>query len=82
MDVGMPGLDGIEATRRIKTRSPGTSVIALSARTDAKTVDTVMRAGGRGYLSKNDAFDELARAIRAVAAGQTYFSRSIAALDS
>ncbi|HEX3695157.1 MAG TPA: chemotaxis protein CheB [Polyangia bacterium] len=78
MDVAMPDLDGVAATREIKARNPKTAVVALSARTDQRTAARILKAGATGYVSKEDAFAELAIAIRAVAARQPYFSPRVA----
>jgi two-component system chemotaxis response regulator CheB len=80
MDVAMPDLDGVAATRQIKARNPKTAVVALSARTDERTAARILKAGATGYVSKSDAFAELATAIRAVAAHQSYFSPRIASV--
>jgi len=78
MDVAMPGLNGVEATRRLRESSPGSRVVALSMHSDRRFVMGMLRAGAAGYLLKDSAFEELADAIRAVAAGQTYLSPRIA----
>jgi two-component system chemotaxis response regulator CheB len=77
MDVAMPELNGVDAVRRIRVIAPKIRVLALSANTDRRTVAEIVRAGATGYLSKSSAFGELARAIRAVAAGNRYFSPPI-----
>jgi chemotaxis response regulator CheB/DNA-binding CsgD family transcriptional regulator len=74
MDVAMPGLNGIDATRRIGLLSPSTRIIALSAQVDRRTAAQMTKAGATGYLCKNSAFGELAHAIRSIAAGGSYFS--------
>ena len=77
MDVAMPGLNGIEATRRLADSSPRTRVLALSMHKDSVYVREILRAGARGYLLK-DAFDhDLVAAVRAVARGQGYLSPSV-----
>jgi len=77
MDVAMPGLNGIEATRRLADSSPRTRVLALSMHKDSVYVREILRAGARGYLLK-DAFDhDLVAAVRAVAGGQGYLSPSV-----
>ncbi len=78
MDISMPDLNGIEATRQVVSQSGQTRVVALSMHSDRRFVTQVLRAGASGYLLKDCAFEELARAIRAVLAGQTYLSPGIA----
>ena len=78
MDIGMPGLNGIEATHRIIAEVPGVKVIALSMHSDRRFVAEMFKAGASGYLPKDCAFEELARAIRAVVAGGKYLSPEIA----
>jgi DNA-binding NarL/FixJ family response regulator len=65
-DVSMPGLNGIEAVRRIRAESPGTRVICLSVHDDQRLVLAVVEAGASGYLLKGCSFDELSRSIRLV----------------
>jgi DNA-binding NarL/FixJ family response regulator len=74
MDVAMPGLNGIEATRQIVERVPGTRVIALSAHPERKLISEILRAGGSGYLLKESAFEELSEAIRTAACKKVYLS--------
>jgi DNA-binding NarL/FixJ family response regulator len=78
MDVAMPDLNGIEATRQIVSELPGTKVIALSMHEDPLFVREMLRAGASGYLLKESAFDEVVRALRAVAANQAFFSPAVA----
>lgn len=78
MDVSMPDLGGVEATRRILKRSPKVKVIALSMHSDRRFVVEMLRAGAQGYLLKDCAYDELVRAIRTVAGGRAYLSPRIA----
>jgi DNA-binding NarL/FixJ family response regulator len=78
MDVRMPVLDGVEATRQITARVPGTAVLVLTMYEDDATVFTAMQAGARGYLLKDVGQDELAAAIRSVAAGQAIFGPGVA----
>jgi DNA-binding NarL/FixJ family response regulator len=78
MDVQMPGLNGIEATRRIVQRSPQIRVLVVTMFEDDASVFTAMRAGARGYVLKDATQDELLRAIRAAANGEAIFSPSIA----
>ena len=77
MDVAMPDLNGIEATRRIMTESPGVKVIALSMHADKRFVRHMFAAGAVGYVLKGSAFEEVAAAIKTVAAGRIYISPKI-----
>ena len=72
MDVSMPDLNGIDATRQIISRAPKTKVIALSMHSDRQFVAEMFRAGASGYLLKDSAFEELASAIRVVARNETF----------
>jgi DNA-binding NarL/FixJ family response regulator len=78
MDVQMPGLNGIEATRRIVQASPHIRVLVVTMFEEESTVFAAMRAGARGYILKDATQDELLRAIRAAANGEAIFSPSIA----
>lgn len=80
MDVTMPGLNGIDATRIITSSSKNVNVIALSMYSDKQFVQGMMQAGASGYLLKDCAFDELVQAIRAVFKGDTYLSPGIAGI--
>ena len=77
MDVTMPDLNGVEATRQIVGQSPDVKIIALSMHSDTLFVTEMLRSGASGYLLKDCAFEELSRAINAVVAGKTYLSPSI-----
>lgn len=77
MDVTMPDLNGVEATRQIVETSPDIKVIALSMHSDATFVTEMLKSGAAGYLLKDCAFEELARAIRTVINDKTYLSPSI-----
>lgn len=78
MDINMPDLNGIDATRQIVAEFPGTKIIAFSMHTDHQFVAGALKAGVSGYLQKDSAFEELAQAIRTVVADQTYLSAKIA----
>ena len=77
MDVAMPELNGIEATRRMTGSLPHTRVIALSMHKDAVYVREVLRAGARGYLLKDSGASDLVSAVRAVANGEGYLSPAV-----
>ncbi len=74
MDVIMPEVDGIEATREIVASHPDVRVLALSLHADRRFVEAMRGAGATGYLLKDDSITELCFAIRTVVGGQTYFS--------
>lgn len=77
MDLTMPLLNGIDATRQILTDNSEAKVLALSSHKDRKTILSVLRAGARGYIVKEAAVSELVQAIEAVAAGRMYLSPHI-----
>ena len=78
MDLSMPHLNGVEATRQVLAKCPGTKVVGLSVHSDLKLMVRCLRAGAVGYLPKEVSFEELASAVRAAAAGRTYLSPMIA----
>jgi DNA-binding NarL/FixJ family response regulator len=80
MDIGMPGLNGFEATKQLLACQPGVKVIALSAYSDKRFVQGMLEAGAVGYVIKSAAGEELTRAIRTVRADQSYFCPEIAAV--
>jgi len=78
MDIAMPDLNGIEATRQIIAKNHRIKVVALSMHSDRRFVAGMLKAGASGYLLKDCAFEELAQAVRTVVANQTYLSPMIA----
>ena len=79
MDLQMPEMDGIEATRHIVDTRPHIKVLMVTMFEDDQSVFAAMRAGARGYVLKGAKHDEMLRAIRAVGSGEAIFSPSIAA---
>ncbi len=77
MDVAMPELNGIEATRRLASSVPHARVIALSMHKDSVFVREILRAGARGYLLKDSGAADLVAAIHAVASGESYLSPAV-----
>jgi DNA-binding NarL/FixJ family response regulator len=77
MDVSMPELNGIEATRRLASLIPRARVVALSMHKDSVYVREILRAGARGYLLKDSGAADLVAAIRAVASGESYLSPAV-----
>lgn len=79
MDLSMPGMDGLEATRLLVNRSPHVGVIALTLRADDEAVLAALKAGARGYVVKGARRTEVVWALRAVGAGEAVFGPAVAA---
>ena len=79
LDIGLPDFNGMEVATRLRKAGCATPIVALSAYTDKRFVTEMLRAGATGYVTKSAAGTELVQAIRAVAAGQGYFSPDVAA---
>jgi DNA-binding NarL/FixJ family response regulator len=77
MDVSMPGLNGLEATRIIRDLLPGTKILLLTLHSSTELVRSAFRAGARGYVLKSDAEHELVRALNVVVGDGTYVSPAI-----
>lgn len=80
LDIGMPRLNGIEATRQITKRVPEVAVLILSMHSNDAYVTQALQSGARGYLLKDSAGTDLVDAVEAVAAGKSFFSPTIAKL--
>ena len=78
MDISMPEMDGLQATRALMERLPGCKVLALTVHEDKQYFFEMLAAGAKGYLSKKAAADELVAAIQAVAAGNVYLQPALA----
>ena len=77
MDIGMPVMNGIEATERIISDHPSAKVVGLSMHSDRRFVSSMLEAGASGYLLKDCAFDQLVDAIHTVLEGQIYLGPGI-----
>ena len=80
LDIGMPNMNGIQATRHIVAEVPGTRVLALSMHSDHQYVVNMLKAGASGYMLKDCAYEELIPAVRAITAGKFYLSKDITGL--
>jgi DNA-binding NarL/FixJ family response regulator len=80
MDLNMPRLSGVDATRRLAHRSPATRVLMLSVSAEEADVTDALLAGASGYILKDDAIEDVVAAIRAVAVGQSVISPQIASM--
>lgn len=77
MDISMPDMNGIEATKRIISNNPAIKIIALSMHSDKRFITEMLKSGASGYLLKDSAFEELSIAIRTVMKNQSYLSSTI-----
>ncbi|MFF4983841.1 response regulator [Streptomyces sp. NPDC001046] len=77
MDLRMPGMDGTEATRRLSRTHPNVAVVVLTTFADDDSIMAALSAGARGYLTKNAGREDIARAIRAAAAGQSVLDNEV-----
>ena len=77
MDIGMPGLNGVDATRHIVDSRVGTKVLCLTAHHEQSLVKSMLKAGASGYVLRTGSGSELLAAVRAVAAGETHLSPAI-----
>lgn len=82
MDITMREMNGVEAARQLRDTCPATRVVMLSMHSNSQHVFRALEAGAAGYVLKESAGEEVATAVRAVHAGQRYFSPAIAALES
>ncbi len=80
MNIEMPNLNGVEATRQIVREVPGIRVVALSTHSDRRNVHAMLEAGARGYVSKHSEFEELVSVIKTVAGNGVYFSPELTSL--
>jgi DNA-binding NarL/FixJ family response regulator len=80
MDVAMPGMNGIEATRRILAAHPHTAVVVLSMHQDESYVLGALKAGARGYILKDSRRSEIVEAVRAVFQGRSFLTRKISSM--
>src|SRR5579875_1219847 len=79
MDLRMPNMDGVEATRRIREARPETEVVVLTTHADEDSILDAMRAGARGYLTKDAGIAEISRAVQAAAAHHAFLDPEVQA---
>ena len=81
LDINLPGMGGVEITRRLRSEYPELKILAISAENTSETIEAMIEAGIDGFISKQQSkADELAEAIRAVTSGLEYFGRDIASI--
>ena len=77
LDIGLPGLNGIEAAKRIRKTAPRAKIVFVSQQSSPELVQAALAVGGSGYVLKSDAGNDLLKAIRAVLNGETFLSRAL-----
>lgn len=82
MDIRMPRMNGLQATRQIRSANTNTRVIIVSMYDEETLLDQALYGGASGFVAKSDSFSELVDAVHAVHQGQTYLSRAISSLSS
>jgi two-component system, NarL family, response regulator YdfI len=82
MDLSMPGMDGLEATQRIKAKFPGTKILLLTAHVSRGLAEIAFRAGVNGYVVKASTRQELFRAMKAIKQGEIYVSPAISPVEA
>ena len=80
MDLSMPELNGVETARKLVTKDPNIKIIALSVHSDRLFVNSALEVGVKGYILKENAFEQLAQAIKTVLSGETYFCPKVASI--
>jgi DNA-binding NarL/FixJ family response regulator len=78
LDIGLPGLNGIEAARRIRTLSPQSRILFVSQESSADVIEEAMNSGALGYVVKTQAASDLLAAVEAVREGRTFVSNGLA----
>lgn len=77
LDIGLPGLNGIEAAKRIRKTAPQAKIVFVSQQSSPELVQAALAVGGSGYVLKSDAGNDLLKAISAVLNGETFLSRAL-----
>jgi len=80
MDISMPGMNGIEATRIIKEKDPDAKILILTMHDNQEYLNQIIRSGAKGFILKNTDKDELLEAVKTVASGENFFSKDISKL--
>jgi two-component system nitrate/nitrite response regulator NarL len=77
MDINMPEMDGIEATKQVRANYPGIKILMLTMFSNKEYIEKLLRVGANGYLLKNTGIEELKTAIETVVSGESYFSKEV-----